>query len=192
MKRILFVCTGNTCRSPLAEGLGRKMAAEQHLELEFRSAGVAAMDGQNISQHSALILQEHGVEDQLYSSMITDELVHWADLILTMTGSHKQLVISSFPQAIDKVFTLKEYTEDDIDREQITENERKMADLQMKLSLEQDEKTLDEIAQQLQRLSIEKPDHDISDPFGQDLTQYRYCAEEIKHCLEKLIHKQSG
>lgn len=190
MKRILFVCTGNTCRSPLAEGLGRKMAVDQQLDIEFRSAGVAAIDGQSIAQHSALILREYGADDQLSSRSLTDDMVGWADLILTMTRSHKNMVLTSFPNSADKVFTLKEYTEDETNREQITENERKIAELQLALSLEQDERAAEEIVDQLEQLWHEQPDHDIADPYGQDLEQYRQCAEEIKSCLNNLLDRR--
>lgn len=56
MLHILFVCTGNTCRSPMAEGLLRKLAKERGIDLEVRSAGVSAISGTSISRHVAAIL----------------------------------------------------------------------------------------------------------------------------------------
>lgn len=109
MKRILFICTGNTCRSPLAEGLLRKMAEEAGLELEVRSAGVHAMDGGMISNHTAEILREQGAHTDIISSSVSLDLIRWADLILTMTAGHKGTVTRQFPQALDKTFTLKEF-----------------------------------------------------------------------------------
>ena len=58
MQRILFICTGNTCRSPMAEGLLRKLAAERGLKLEVKSAGVSAVDGMPVSRHTAAILRD--------------------------------------------------------------------------------------------------------------------------------------
>ncbi|WP_311198795.1 arsenate reductase/protein-tyrosine-phosphatase family protein [Paenibacillus hexagrammi] len=58
--RILFVCTGNTCRSPLAEGLLRIKVQKEGLAAEVRSAGVSAFTGGDISANSASILQEAG------------------------------------------------------------------------------------------------------------------------------------
>lgn len=189
MKRILFVCTGNTCRSPLAEGLGRKIAKESHLDIDFRSAGVYAVDGQSISENSATILREHGVNEPFSSSMLSGELVDWADLILTMTRSHKRAVLSQFPQSADKTHTLKEYVEDNEGRKQLVDTERQIAELQLELSLPQEPAVSEEIYKHLEQLWKQLPDYDISDPFGQSLEVYRACANEINDSLLKLLHK---
>ena len=94
MLHILFVCTGNTCRSPMAEGLLRKLAKERGIELEVRSAGVSAISGTSVSRHAAAILRE---------------IVNWADLVLTLTGGHKRHLLQYFPSAVSKTHTLKEY-----------------------------------------------------------------------------------
>jgi len=110
LKRILFVCTGNTCRSPMAEALFRNIAAEAGLELEIRSAGVAAIPGGAMSDYAQQVLADRGVAtDEFRSSAVTAETVDWADLILTMTVSHKQTLVHLFPKAADKAFTLKEF-----------------------------------------------------------------------------------
>jgi len=107
VKRILFVCTGNTCRSPMAEALFRAKANGQ--EWEVRSAGVAAFDGQSASAHAIEVLRERGIDTEHKSSSLSEELVDWADLILTMTESHKRAVLSIFPAAQSKVHTLREF-----------------------------------------------------------------------------------
>lgn len=107
MKRILFVCTGNTCRSPMAEALFRAKAEGQGWEI--RSAGVAALDGQPASQHAIEVLRERGIEGEHQSSRLNEELVNWSDLILTMTRSHKQAILTYFPEAESKVHTLREF-----------------------------------------------------------------------------------
>ncbi|WNC14545.1 low molecular weight protein arginine phosphatase [Brevibacillus brevis] len=107
MKRILFVCTGNTCRSPMAEALFRVKTAGEGFEV--RSAGVAAFDGQAASLHAREVLAERGIEHEHRSSRLNAELIDWSDLILTMTASHRHAILAYFPEAADKVHTLRNF-----------------------------------------------------------------------------------
>lgn len=106
MIRVLFVCTGNTCRSPMAEVMLRSRAGN---EIEVKSAGIFAGNGSPASMNTAQVLKENGMECEHTSSFLTKEQVDWATCILTMTHQHKQAILQSFPEASDKVFTLKEY-----------------------------------------------------------------------------------
>ena len=88
--RLLFVCTGNTCRSPMAAVIARRAVTELGWrDFEVRSAGVAALDGDRASggavrtaARNGLDLSEHG------ATLLTSELAEWADLILVMSPSH--------------------------------------------------------------------------------------------------------
>ncbi|MCP8967921.1 low molecular weight protein arginine phosphatase [Ectobacillus ponti] len=106
MKNILFVCTGNTCRSPMAEAVLRHQSKGR---FEVKSAGVFAAVGSDASQHAKSALAEQSIDINHTSRQLTEELIKWADLVLTMTRGHKEIVMQSFPGAADKVFTLYEY-----------------------------------------------------------------------------------
>lgn len=190
-RRILFVCTGNTCRSPMAEGLFRQMAAQSGLEVDVRSAGVSALNGEAISGHTAAILLEHGIRETLASKELTAELVEWADLVLTMTASHKGLVIARHPRALEKVHTLKEYVEDDPQvLNRLREREAFVAELQVKRALSQPFTAEDQRrASELDRVV---PNFDVDDPFGRPMEAYRRTADELKRALRKLANKLSG
>lgn len=191
MKRILFVCTGNTCRSPMAEGLFRDMAQKEGLAAEVRSAGVAAFDGDRISRHSATILRERGIADNTTSNALTPEQIAWADIILTMAISHKRAVVQRHPDAIDKTFTLKEYVDrDPAYGEALQEQERLIADMEVKRSLGQ--QIPPEDYAKLRELQKRTPDYDIGDPFGGSLDTYKMAAREIEDCLRKLVDQLKG
>ncbi|MDF2647215.1 MAG: protein-tyrosine-phosphatase-like protein [Paenibacillus sp.] len=188
MLRILFVCTGNTCRSPLAEGLLRIRVHQEGLAAEVRSAGVSAVTGDPISRNSASLLQEAGFKESISSLAIQESEVNWADLILTMTMSHKRTVIQRFPSAIEKTFTLKEYVEDDAHILQaIEEREQLVTELQLKQALSQAVSI--EERSRIFKLEHAIPDFDISDPFGGSIEIYRQTAEEISGSLDKLVQK---
>lgn len=93
--RILFVCSGNTCRSPLAEVLARGLAAEGGPQgLEVRSAGTFTVSGRPASLGSLRAAQRHGFQlDHHRSTLLSQDSVEWADLILTMGPSHLARVL---------------------------------------------------------------------------------------------------
>ncbi len=88
--RILFVCTGNTCRSPLAEVIARRELAERGWShVQVGSAGVASLPGGAASEGSLRTAARHGLSlDRHRSAPLTPERIDWADLVLTMSGAH--------------------------------------------------------------------------------------------------------
>jgi glycine hydroxymethyltransferase len=111
MKTILFVCTGNVCRSPMAEGLFRH-AVKGNGRFRVLSAGVGAAEGQPPSPHAVRALKELGIDiSRQRSRMLTPELVQEADYIFGMTHGHVDAVTLLFPQAVEKTFLLREFDE---------------------------------------------------------------------------------
>lgn len=107
---ILFVCTGNTCRSPMAEGILKKIAKEKGLDIDSKSAGIFASVGHGANKNAILSVRDIGIDIEHHTSQnVTDDLIDTSDLILTMTRGHKDLLISRYPKINYKVFLLNEY-----------------------------------------------------------------------------------
>ena len=100
MKKVLFICTGNICRSPMAEGLLRMMADNR---LEVVSAGLGAGRGQPPSAHAVAVLQKEGVDiSGIRSQPVTAELLRSADYIFTMTRDHLDMLLLLYPEMATK------------------------------------------------------------------------------------------
>ena len=96
--QILFVCTGNTCRSSMAEALFKDMIKKHYpdklKDIKVMSAGVAARDGDKASPNAIRAMEELGIDLAFHSAtQLTAELISEADLILTMTQRHRDMVL---------------------------------------------------------------------------------------------------
>ena len=187
---ILFVCTGNTCRSPMAEAILKSKS-----NFEVQSAGIAAMTGQPTNPKAIDTLKANQIDFSGQSQQLDSELVDWADLILTMTNHHKQVITSHFSSGIDKVFTLKEYTSDDADetwqalKATYLKLEEKRASTSENSTKEEIEACLSEEMAEIRRLEEKLRDLDIVDPFGQNHEAYQQAYQEINSAIDKLIEK---
>ncbi|HCX65056.1 MAG TPA: hypothetical protein DHN33_07590 [Eubacteriaceae bacterium] len=108
MSEILFVCTGNTCRSPMAEGLLKQLG--QGRDGLVSSAGVLAADGQRASQMAVETMKKRGIDLSKHRSRsLTMEMVEEAEWVLTMTETHRNHILLLLPEHKSKVKTIKEF-----------------------------------------------------------------------------------
>jgi protein-tyrosine-phosphatase len=109
---LLFVCTGNTCRSPLAEFLARFKTRVLGLDWEIHSAGLYAIPGYPMSEGSRQALKRRKIEaDGHESTPVSESLVRQADYLFTMTERQRQDLLNRFPFSADKVFTIGAFAE---------------------------------------------------------------------------------
>ncbi len=112
MLKILFVCTGNTCRSPMAEALFNNAVLHSRLpyQVTSSSAGLYAVSGDRVSPEVLSLLSQEGLDLNEHSATLLNQaLVEDSDLILVMTGTHKHELYSIFPDAVKKTYLLKEF-----------------------------------------------------------------------------------
>jgi len=111
VKNVLFVCTGNICRSPIAEGLFRRLIGNRK-DIEVASAGVHAVRGQPPSLYAVQVCVEEGTDiSGLRSQPLTATLVDQATHIFAMTGAHLETIQALFPHTAEKTFLLREFEE---------------------------------------------------------------------------------
>lgn len=108
---IYFICTGNTCRSPMAAAI---LMNKNIKNLQVRSAGIYAQQGSAMSQNAQSVLDQKNIEQDHRSSLFNQQDAQWADLILTMTTAHKEMVLRLVDNVSHKTFTLNEYVGNDV------------------------------------------------------------------------------
>lgn len=185
---VLLTCTGNICRSALAENLSRAYLAREHPAVadrfRFASAGTGAVVDSAMHPDSARVLQDlGGVSEGFRARQLTERIVGEADLVLTMTREHRRLVLERAPRMLSRTFTLREAaalaglidrdaarSEDAVERAR--EIVRALAD-----------------ARSRRRGSV---DDDVRDPIGQPFAVHDEVGRAIADALLPLLDRLAG
>ncbi|MGN6405360.1 arsenate reductase/protein-tyrosine-phosphatase family protein [Sinomonas sp.] len=175
--RILTVCTGNVCRSPLAERLlqsGLDEAAPGAFSVS--SAGVRALVGQPAQSGSAEIAQRLGTSLETFTArQLTERLVADADLILVLAEAHRAPLLALAPSALKRTFTLREFA-------------RIVELLPGPTTRETVQETWHRYVADGDRIRHRaRGDNDVTDPYGLDAAAYEQMAREITPAVSTLI-----
>jgi len=158
-RTVLFVCTGNTCRSAMAEGIFKKILkgkTKHDSKFNIISAGISALTGMSPTPEAIKVMSEQDIDiSRHHAQELREELIKKADLILVMANEHKEYIYKEFPFAQNKTFLLKKFTLNN-KTESNQNNER---------------------------------NYEIIDPIGRKIEFYRIIARELKENLEKLLDK---
>ncbi|MFN2590959.1 MAG: low molecular weight phosphatase family protein [Actinomycetota bacterium] len=185
MLSVLLVCTGNICRSPMAEGLlADRSARLLGGSLRTVSAGTWARPGQPPMPEAVRAAEERGVDiSGLQASALDPNVVDRVDLVLTMTAEHRDEVAHIAPEASSKIFTLKELVE-------------LLRRLPQPRGTPSREAALERLAaaDHLRRSPEARAigDEDVSDPLGMSFETYRAVAWELEGLVDAFVEGLFG
>ena len=176
MTAVIVVCTGNVCRSPIAEGLLRRATKRRPVDapVTVSSAGTAGWEGSPATPEAVEAAAERGVDISGHvAARLRPGMAADADLVLCMAGQHRDLIVRDEPEAAGRTFTLKELVRllEGGARAAATPAARIAAAAAARGGAE----------------AGEHQDEDIADPLGLPLDGYRAIASELDDWIARLV-----
>ena len=180
MASILVVCSGNICRSPVAEGLLRR-GVQRRFGVEapdVSSAGTIGLEGSPATPESVQAALERGVDISAHRARrLTDPMVQRADLVVCMAAEHREAIGTRLPSDIDRTFTLKELAR--VLEGDAPASAQSGGALEGRLAAAADARRTDG--------PVNPYDEDIVDPLGLPLETYRAIAWELDEWVDRLL-----
>ncbi|MEE2567924.1 low molecular weight phosphatase family protein [Pseudarthrobacter sp. J64] len=184
--RILTVCTGNICRSPVAERLLQKGLDDLHPgKFIVSSAGTSALVGQPMQPHSAEIVRARGGSaDGFAARQLSAPMVREADLVLALTAGHRTQILQLAPVALRRTFTIREFARMLDHLAQTPNPEESMEDILAAW------RSLPSAAGSVRHLTLASTplDDDVVDPYRQDASVYEQMAHQLLPALNAVTH----
>lgn len=191
--KVVFVCTGNICRSPMAEQMLIEKAAKAKLPISVSSAGVMAMTGDPMTKESAEAMKLRGFTPTKHVSQdLTPKILEEADLVLTATLDHRSELARMLPKASKYSFTIDEFARltsflmaDPEFQEEFKKKPRETREQYLKRATQE--------AVLLRGMVPTNLDpKDVVDPYGESVEVYNQVAEHIDVMLEIIVDWMSA